>query len=66
MPGRGFPIEGKEWVRVENIRQTVKRVWGYDALFVYASFFEWTLHRFVMRRVLGNLCLADDPSGHRG
>ncbi len=22
------------------------------ALFVYASFFEWTLHRFVMHRVL--------------
>jgi len=32
LPGRGFQAEGKEWVRVENIRQTVKRVWGYDAL----------------------------------
>ncbi len=32
MPGRGFQAEGKEWVGVEKIRQTVKRVWGYDAL----------------------------------
>lgn len=32
MPGRGFPAEGKEWIPVENIRRTVKRVWGYDAL----------------------------------
>ncbi len=32
LPGRGFPAGGKEQVLVENIKQTVKRVWGYDAL----------------------------------
>src|SRR5574337_588389 len=32
LPDRGFRAKGKERVRVENIRQTVKRVWGYDSL----------------------------------